>query len=139
MLTNTAPFKIWRVYVPYFDFASYGIYHKAMHKFARHAIIALILSFLAYGLVEARFIIQGPEIALSSPSSENTSTSAVILLSGRTERTKELRANGRVIPIDTDGNFVDHISVPQGLSTLTLIAIDARGNTKTITKDLYRD
>lgn len=109
-----------------------------MNKFARYAMLALILSFAGYGLIEARFLIEGPSIVLTSPSDIGVNTNAIILLSGRTERTKELRADGRVIPIDTDGNFAEHIAIPLGPSTLTLVAVDARGNTARLTRELYR-
>lgn len=109
-----------------------------MQKFARYAMLTLILSFACYGVIEARFLIQGPSIFLTSPADTSASTSAVILLSGRTELTKELRANGRIIPIDTDGNFAEHITIPLGPSILTLVAVDARGNTTKLSRELYR-
>jgi hypothetical protein len=109
-----------------------------MQKFARYAMLVLVLSFTMYGLIEARFLIKGPTITLSSPSEAGESTAAIILLSGRTERTKELRANGRIVPIDSDGNFVDHITVPLGASTLTLVATDSRDNSATLVRSLYR-
>ncbi len=101
--------------------------------------IALALAFLVYAGIESRGIFLGPTIILDSPPEGISTTSSLMLISGRSIRTKELTVDGGKVFIDTSGNFSEHLVLSPGYNIMTIVATDARGKQHTITRHLIYD
>lgn len=61
----------------------------------------------------------------------------IITLLGSADNAKEFKINEKIIPIDSNGNFKDTITLPSGYSVVTLSAKDKFGNTTEKTYKLF--
>lgn len=88
----------------------------------RIAIGVGIIGILAYAAFEARGLIAGPLIEVSSPISGETLGERVVMLSGRTERVSRIALNGRDIFISEDGAFEEPLILLAGYNETTIEA-----------------
>lgn len=98
---------------------------------------SIIIAFLVYGAIEARGLVFGPVVTLTSPEEGATVEEPLISLRGNAVRTKSLTANGNPVLIDLEGNFTDYLVLSPGYNIMTIVATDARGTQKTTTRHLY--
>ncbi len=92
--------------------------------------ILLFLAFLAlalYSLFQARFIILGPDISVTSPLDEARVTTRVIDLVGNAQNISYISVNDRPIFISEKGDSNEKLIVENGLSIITIRAKDRFG------------
>lgn len=94
--------------------------------------IGLLLVF-AYTLFQARFLISGPQILLTSSPNLRQNTQQVSL-SGKTYNISRLWLNDRPIYTDAKGNFKETLVLENGYTIATLRAEDRYGRKTTVTK-----
>lgn len=97
-------------------------------------VVLLILVACFYGATKAYPLIAGPSVVIYSPQDGETVASSTFELSGKAKRVKEIRVQGRPIPIDTDGHFVELLVAMEPYTILTITATDFYG--KTVIKTL---
>ena len=92
------------------------------------AIAGLILTALfAYGAFQARALLQGPEIAITSPTSGATVNAAMVRVTGNTSRISSIKLNDRSISITESGQFREPVTLSPGPNVITLEATDRFG------------
>jgi hypothetical protein len=88
-------------------------------------ILALVIA--GYGLFEARRIIQGPEIVITSPKNGSATSTTAVTLAGNAQNISFLTINDKPYYTDKQGNFSELLSAPPGLSVFTVSATDRFG------------
>ncbi len=93
-----------------------------------------VLLFMAYVLFQARFMIAGPQIAITH-SETNTEHGRLVTLEGIARNIVHMTLNGRQIYTDKYGNFKETVVLENGYTVATLQAEDRYGRKITTTKD----
>lgn len=91
------------------------------------AAFLIALALISYGLFEARRLITGPVITITSPISGSATSSSAILISGTAENIAFLTINDRSAFTDEQGHFSERISAPPGYTVLTVRGKDRFG------------
>lgn len=94
---------------------------------------ALGLSLVAYAVFQARFLIIGPQIALSIEPN-NLQNERRIFLEGKAFNISRLWLNDRQIFTDAQGNFKEALILENGYTISTLRAEDRYGRSTTLTR-----
>lgn len=92
-----------------------------------------IVLFVGYVLFQARFMLEGPQIFLTSQNS-GVQTEALIHLEGHARNIVRMTLNGRQIYTDTSGNFNEALVLENGYTIATLQAEDRYGRTTILTQ-----
>lgn len=95
--------------------------------------LAGIALFFGYVLFQARFIIEGPQISLTSDTPA-VSQSRVVTLAGQARNIARMTLNGRQIYTDKYGNFKEALVLENGYTITTLQAEDRYGRTTTLSR-----
>lgn len=95
-------------------------------------IISLLL-FLAYAVFQARFLISGPQILLTS-SLDLRQNVQQVTLTGKTYNISRIWLNDRPIYTDAKGNFEETLVLENGYTIATLRAEDRYGRATTVSK-----
>ena len=91
-------------------------------------LIGVVLAvLLGYGVFEARRIIEGPTIIITSPVSGSATSTTALLISGTAENISFLTINDKPAYTDEAGNFALTISPPPGYTVVTVAAKDRFG------------
>jgi hypothetical protein len=88
-------------------------------------VLALIIA--GYGLFEARRIIAGPEIVITSPENGSATSTTGVIISGNAQNISFLTINDRPYYTDKQGDFTELISAPTGFTVFTVAATDRFG------------
>jgi hypothetical protein len=102
--------------------------------FARIAIGAVLVALFAYGLMEARPLLLGPHLTVSSPADFSTFPDGFVEVAGTAVRTQTLTLDGAPLLIDESGKFYTLLTLPSGGAILSLTAKDRFGRTHTVTR-----
>lgn len=89
--------------------------------------------FIAYTIFQARFILAGPQITLSSEIA-SVQTERVVTLEGDTANIVKLTLNGREIYTDKPGHFKEALVLENGYTIATLEAHDRYGRSRQVSK-----
>ena len=101
-------------------------------------LLTLVLAVLAgYGLVEARPIIVGPSLSISSPAENASIPGGIVTVAGHVARTVALTLDGAPVLPEENGSFSSTLTLPSGGSILTLTARDRFGRSVTKTRTIY--
>jgi len=94
----------------------------------RVIIVSLVIVLIAgYSLFQARNIIRGPEINISSPSSGSTVHTPLVTIAGNADNISFITLNDRQIFVNSSGNFSEHLLLAPGYNVWTLSAKDKFG------------
>lgn len=104
---------------------------KPSRSFAiKASVIATIsLLILGYGLFQARNIISGPDIVLTTPQDGENVTNPLVAVTGSTTNINFISLNDRQIFVDKAGSFSEKLLVPPGYTIIKLEARDKFGRT----------
>ena len=89
---------------------------KSNLKITFIGLICLII--LGYTYFEARFLIDGPQLTISSPQNHATVSDPLLEIKGEVKNLSSLTINGRQIMITTDGSFNDKLLLLDGYNTI---------------------
>ncbi len=103
----------------------------------RHLIAGILIVLAGYGLLEARPLLVGPSLAISSPKNDATLPGGVLSVYGRAARTVALSLDGMPVIPDQNGTFTTSLILPKGGDTLTFTATDQFGRSITETRSVY--
>lgn len=116
--------------------------------FARHISLRTILFSISilclcgilalYVAFQARHILEGPVITLSSEATQET-TEPTLLLSGTALNITSLSLNGRAIYTDDAGAFTETLVLPLGYTIMTLTAKDRYGRVHSLERTYVRN
>jgi hypothetical protein len=92
------------------------------------ALILLAIT-LAYGFFQARVLIHGPVLSITSPKSGETVTDTLMEINGKTENVTHVTINGQPITMDISGTFTEKRITPNGYGVVLIEAKDRFGHT----------
>jgi len=87
----------------------------------------LAVLILGYGLFEARKIIEGPVVTITSPANGSATSSTGIVIAGMAQNISFLTINDRPSYTDQAGAYSETVSLPPGPSIITVAAVDRFG------------
>ena len=96
-----------------------------------------LLALLGYGTIAAWPLIAGPQIAIVSPTSEETLVNGQTNIEGRALHTETLWLNGAPLLMDESGNFSASLTLPSGGAILSLTATDRFGREITERRSVF--
>ena len=97
----------------------------------RFAVLALFLVIvICYSLFQARFLILGPRIEVTTPRDGATSLDELVIIDGYAKNAAWITLNGRQIFTDEKGFWSEKLLVNEGLSIMTIQARDRFGREK---------
>lgn len=97
-------------------------------------ITIFILTIIGYSIFQAKKIVSGPQIAISSPISGQTTHTSDINIKGVAKNISFISLNDRPIYIDESGNFQEKLLLYPGYNIIKLQARDKFG--ASVEKDL---
>ena len=101
-------------------------------------VIALVLGALSYLAFQARFLITGPQIALSGEVA-TLQSERVVTLSGTANNITAIYLNGRPIVTDEHGVFEEEVILENGYSLVTIEAVDRYGRRTALERSFVYD
>ena len=90
-------------------------------------LILLGIVFFCYCLFQARFIILGPQVSITSPEDGETLASSIVLVTGKAHNAAWISLNGRQIFTDENGLWEEKLIVSPGTSIMTVTVRDRFG------------
>lgn len=93
----------------------------------RVIILMAVLIIVGYGLFEARKLIEGPVITIDMPKDGSATSTTGVILAGEAQNISFLTINDQASHTDEKGHFSELLSLPTGVSVLTVAAIDRFG------------
>jgi hypothetical protein len=91
------------------------------------AAFLIALALIGYGFFEARRLIAGPVITISSPVSGSATSSSAVRVSGTAKNIAFLTINDRPAFTDEEGHFSELVSAPPGYTVFTVLGKDRFG------------
>lgn len=91
--------------------------------------IVFLIIILIYGVYRAYPLLAGPVITVYSPHNGDAVGTTTFQVTGKAERAKEIRLQGRPITINTEGVFNETLVSHSPYTILVLEAVDAYGKT----------
>ncbi len=112
----------------------------SIERILKYLFVALCIVFFAsYTYFQARNLIHGPSIVLSTEF-ETIQRERSLLLTGNARNVVVLRLNGREIHTDERGNFSETLVLQNGYTVMTLEAVDRYGRDTTLERTyIYRE
>lgn len=98
-----------------------------MRSSGAYLALGLVLLAFAYGLFQARTLLEGPELSVSYPAPGDTVTGPVYTLRGTAHNISRVRVNGRPITTDLQGGFSEIMITPDGYSVVVVEAENRLG------------
>lgn len=106
--------------------------HDVKHIFRIGIVILLFLIILAYAYLQARKILEGPEIHISSPKNGSTVYTSLLSINGQTKNINFISLDDRPIFIDEQGNFNEKLLLYPGYNIMKFEAKDKFGKDKLV-------
>ncbi|MEK7192980.1 MAG: hypothetical protein AAB682_02480 [Patescibacteria group bacterium] len=89
--------------------------------------VSFFVVLIAYGFMQTKDILSGPQISIVSPRSGEVLSSSLTIIKGITSHITELSLNGRTIFTDEFGKFEERLLLASGYSILKVTARDRFG------------
>lgn len=93
----------------------------------RAFIIAIVVLILGYAAFEARRLVAGPELTITSPHDGIATSSTLLIIEGTAQNISFLTINDAPAYTDQAGKFVYTIAPPAGYTVVTVAAVDRFG------------
>lgn len=97
------------------------------NKITWWSLTILLIVVVGYGLFRVYPFFMGPVITIYSPADGDEVGSSTFQVSGKVERAKEIKLQGRIITIDTEGLFTETLVTHAPYTILVLEATDSYG------------
>ena len=88
--------------------------------------LALVI-FVGYGLFEARLLIEGPEITITTPINGSATSSSAVVIAGTAQNISFLTINDAPAFTDESGHFALTLSPPPGYTVFVVAGVDRFG------------
>ena len=99
--------------------------------FIRISILVVVsLIIVGYGLFQARDLLRGPEISISSPQNGSSFASSTVVVAGLASNITHISLDDRPIFVDKLGNFSEELLLSPGYNIIKLEAQDKFGRKK---------
>ncbi len=101
------------------------------HQIISWSLVLFLIIVALYGAYRIYPLVLGPVITVYSPLDGDTVGTSTFQISGRAERAREIKLQGRPITISTDGIFNETLVSHAPYTILVLEAVDKYGKTTT--------
>ena len=104
----------------------------------RTVVFAVLAIVVLYGLFEARPLLVGPTLSVTSPTDGEAVPGGVVQVAGTSFRATVLTLDGAPLLANADtGQFSATLAFPPGTSILTFVARDRFGRSRTTTRTIF--
>ena len=100
-------------------------------------ITLIIFVILGYSLFQARNLIQGPLVTITSPLNGAVVTVPLVEIRGIAKNISRIELNNRDIVIDENGHFAEQLLLAPGYTIMSVLAHDRFGRTTRKTLELF--
>ena len=90
-------------------------------------VIIISILILGYGFFQARNLINGPEITITTPKNGDNLLDPLVVISGSAVNITRITLNDRQIFVDKQGRFSEKLLVPPGYTIIKVAAQDKFG------------
>ncbi len=97
--------------------------------------LGLVFFTLGFGVFQARSLIVGPKLTITSPLKGATLHDTMLTIAGEVRNATEVRVNGLLVTPDTSGHFTEHTLTPEGYSSVLIEAKNRFGRRTQATVD----
>lgn len=108
---------------------------KKVIKFTGLSFIACVL--IAYSFYQARFLLEGPQVAVWDPQDGSIVFQSVLDIQGEAKNISKLSLDGRQIFVNEQGVFKERILLSEGMNAITFNAQDKFGRETQKTIELF--
>lgn len=91
------------------------------NKITNSAFVLAVVAFIVYILVQYSSIFSSPKLEITNPRNNETISTPVIQIEGKTEHGATVAINGQFIAVDTSGNFSHQYMLQEGKNTIEII------------------
>jgi hypothetical protein len=106
-------------------------------KGGAYAAGALLLLTVAYGLFQARTLIQGPVLVVTYPTPGETVLGQTYVIRGNAQNISRVSINGRAVTTNLKGDFDETMVTPDGLGILLVEAENRLGRYESVRIEFY--
>ena len=110
---------------------------SALLKFALVGIVFALI--LVYGVFQARQLLEGPIITITSPTNGSTVSDTKTILTGKAENVSYITLNGRQIYANEEGLISEPLLLPVGYNIIQVSGADKFGREVTHTINLVAE
>ena len=103
----------------------------------KQLIVLVLIALVGYGFLEARPLVAGPSLLITSPLDNASFPGGVVTVTGEARRTAGLTVNGAPLLHEESGRFSSALTFPRGGSILTFEARDRFGRTVTAVRSIF--
>lgn len=104
----------------------------------KHFLAALLaVAAVAYFLFQARFMVAGPMLEITSPQNGALVASSVVSIEGIAKNIAWISLNGRQIFTDESGHWAESLALPPGTNIMTVTTRDRFGREEEKTIQVY--
>ncbi|MBI2017527.1 helix-turn-helix domain-containing protein [Candidatus Daviesbacteria bacterium] len=100
-------------------------------------ILTLIVIFFVYLWFEYRFLVGAPFLEVAQPQDQQSVTSDVLIVSGRTDPESKVSINNQEIQVDSTGKFSQEIKLSDNVNTISIEAASKNGKVTKIEKTVF--
>jgi hypothetical protein len=94
----------------------------------RYFAFLLVILTVGYGIFQARVLIQGPALAVHTPTPGETLTSTLYTVTGKAENITGLTINGKAVLTNSEGSFSHTLATPDGYGIILVEAHNRFGH-----------
>ena len=106
-------------------------------KGGAYTALVLIILTVAYGLFQARTLIQGPVLVVSYPTPGATLEGQTFTLRGNAQNISRVKINGRAVTTNLEGDFEEVLVTPNGFGILLVEAENRLGRYTSERMEVY--
>ena len=106
-------------------------------KFIGSLILGLVIIFFGYLWVEYSFLVGAPFLEVTSPQDQQSITSEIVNVAGRTDIEAKVSINNQEIAVDGTGRFSQDIKVSDNANTISITATSKNGKVAKIQRSVF--
>lgn len=100
-------------------------------------ILSLVVIFFVYLWFEYRFLVGAPFLEVSQPADQFNTTSAEVVVSGRTDPESVVSINDQEIAVDQNGKFSQSIKLSDSINNITITAASKSGKATKVQRTVF--
>jgi len=93
-----------------------------------YLIFSILAITVAYGFFQARTLLHGPTLTVLSPKPGDTVTETLVEITGNTENVNQVSINGKIVTMNTTGEFTKKLVTPNGYGVILVEAKNRFGH-----------
>lgn len=100
-------------------------------------VVLIVIAFFAYLWIQYRQFVGAPQLSVASPVDQMTVSDPALSVSGKTDPEVKVLINSQEIPVDSNGDFKEKITLSSQVNKVTIDAISKFGQKTEIERTVY--